>query len=142
MIQVLKEKLWAYIVSNNPELMFRLQEEYAVEGYLETQVRSVEKLWEQLQAEGRAEVEVIEVSMQQLTESLRPSRYQYLLTLLEEDFPADYLRLSESGTLTYEVVNMIEACAQLFSEFEFSEDNQEDRLLRYAIIEQVHTYLN
>ena len=138
---MLKEKLWAYIVHNNPDLMFNLQEDYSVTKYLEEKVNGILPMAEQLLSEGKPPYAIEELCLEAMTEELKPSRYLYLRSVLEEDFIQDYERLKESGTLTYEVVNLIEACKGVFDDFDFNRENEEDRHLRYAIIGQVHEYL-
>lgn len=138
----LKEKLWSYIVQNNPELMLRLQEQQSVTQYLETKVASVMPMVDQLLEEGRPQYIIEELCLDTLTADLKPSRYQYLLAVLEEEFPQDYERWKESGTLTYEIVNLIEACQGIFSDFDFNIENEDNRHLRYAIIGEVHNYLS
>ncbi len=137
----LKELLWAYIVHNNPDLMFNLQEDYSVSQYLDEKINGIMPMAEQLLSEGKPVYAIEELCIQQMTQELRPSRFLYVRSVLEEDFPDDYERLREGGLLTYEVINMMEACKELFETFGFSEETEEDRHLRYAVIAQVHDYL-
>ncbi|MDE3183104.1 MAG: DUF1896 family protein [Bacteroidota bacterium] len=141
MKEMLKEKLWAYIIINNPDLMISLEEDHSVRQYLDTKVNEVMPLAEQLLNEGEPHYIIAELCINAMTEDLRPSRYQYIRTLLEEEFPQDYERLKENGTLTYEVVNLIAVCEQVFSDFDFNKENKNNRFLKYAIIGQVHDYL-
>ena len=139
---LLKEKLWAFIVHNNPELMFNLQEDYSVTSYLDSKIKDIMPLVEQLLSENRPDYVVEELCLEQMTEELKPSRYHYLLSILEEEFSADYERLRESGTLTYEVVNLIAYCKDIFDGYGFNAANEEDRQLRYTVIGQVDEYLS
>jgi macrodomain Ter protein organizer (MatP/YcbG family) len=141
MQSVLTEKLWAYIVHNNPDLMISLQEDYSVTRYLEEKVNAVLPMVEQLLGEGRAPYIIEELCLNAMTEELQPSRYQYIRSVIEEEFNGDYERMKENGTLTYEVVNLIETCKGIFSDFDFNSENETNRNLRYAIIGQVHDYL-
>jgi hypothetical protein len=141
MQEMLKEKLWAYIVNNNPDLIIILEEGHSVTQYLATKVNAVMPLAEQLLNEGKPLYIIAELCINAMTEDLRPSRYQYIRTLLEEEFPQDFERLKENGTLTYEVVNLIAVCKQVFSDFDFNKENKNNRFLKYAIIGQVHDYL-
>lgn len=141
MQSMLTEKLWAYIVHNNPDLMLSLQEDYSVTRYLEEKVGAVMPMAAQLLSEEKPQYIIEELCLQAMTEDLKPSRYQYIRSVIEEEFNNDYLRMKENGTLTYEVVNLIEACKSIFSDFDFNSENEENRHLRYAIIGQVHDYL-
>lgn len=138
---MLKEKLWTYIVHNNPDLMFSLQEDYSVTRYLEEKVNAIMPIAGQLLTEGRPLYAVEELCLETLTEGLKPSRYLYIRSVIEEEFKQDFDQLKESGVLTYEIVNLIEACKGIFNDFGFSRESEENRHLRYAIIGQVHEYL-
>lgn len=141
MQSMLMEKLWAYIVHNNPDLMLSLQEDYSVTRYLEEKISAIMPMVAQLLREEKPQYIIEELCLQAMTEDLKPSRFQYIRSLIEEEFNSDYMRMKESGTLTYEVVNLIEACKSIFSDFDFNSENEENRHLRYAIIGQVHDYL-
>lgn len=138
---VLKEKLWAYIVHNNPDLMISLQENHSVSQYLDEKVNAVMPMAEKLSGEGKPQYIIEELCLDAMTEELKPSHYQYIRSVIEEEFPQDYERMKENGTLTYEVVNLIETCKSIFSDFDFNSENKANRHLRYAIIGQVHDYL-
>lgn len=138
---VLKEKLWAYIVHNNPDLMISLQENHSVSQYLDEKVNTVMPMAKQFSREGKPQYIIEELCLNAMTEELKPSRYQYIRSVIEEEFPADYQRMKENGTLTYEVVNLIEVCKDIFSDFDFNSETESNRHLRYAIIGQVHNYL-
>ncbi|WEK36114.1 MAG: DUF1896 family protein [Candidatus Pseudobacter hemicellulosilyticus] len=141
MFIVLKEKLWAYIVNNNPDLMFRLQDEYGVVKYLEEKVSGVMPLALRLLEEGKEGMAIHELCMEDLTADLKPSRFNYLTTVISEEFETDYARLRESGMLTYEAVNLVEFCKDTFEQLHFSTANEDDREIRYAIIGKVAEYL-
>jgi len=141
MQNVLMQKLWTYIVHNNPELMLNLQESCSVTRYLEEKVNAVMPMAAQLLDEARPQYVIEELCFNAMTEELKPSCYQYIRSVIEEEFNADYERMKESGTLTYEVVNFIEACKGIFNDFKFNSENEANRHLRYAIIGQVYDYL-
>ena len=141
MQNVLMQKLWTYIVHNNPELMLSLQESCSVIRYLEEKVNAVMPMTAQLLDEARPQYIIEELCFNDMTEELKPSRYQYVRSIIEEEFNADYERMKENGTLTYELVNLIESCKGIFSDFNFNSENEANRHLRYAIIGQVHDYL-
>jgi len=141
MQSMLMQKLWAFIVHNNPDLMLRLQEELSATGYLEEKVKGVMPMADRLIGEGKPLYIVEELCLDELTADLKPSRYLYIRSVLEEEFQQDYERLKESGTLTYEIVNLIKSCKDIFSDFDFNIENEDNRHLKYAIIGQVHNYL-
>lgn len=142
MQQVLMEKLRAYIAGNNPDLLIKLQGGYSLTQYLEDKVSSAMPMAEELIAQGKPQHIIEELCMNELTSDLRPSKFNYIRNVLEEEFADDYKRLLNTGVLTYEIVNLIEACEGMFETFEFSETNEDDRFRRYAIIAEIHDYLN
>jgi len=141
MEQELKEKFWKYIVEYNPDLMFSLQEDYSVMGYLNMKMEGIKETIVSMQQQNLPVFQIEEACMAILTDELRPSKYLFIREILEEEFPGDAERLRESGTLTYELINMIEACKAVFQRFGFTIENESDRFLRYAIIGTVDEYL-
>ena len=140
MQEILIVKLHGYIIQNNLDLLITLQENGSVENYLKEKVLSIETLLTQLMAED-APAYLIEVRcMDVLTQDLRPSKYNYLTSVLEEEFESNYSRLKENGTLPYEVINLIELCDPLFETVGFTEDNENGRHLGYAITGAIHEY--
>lgn len=139
MESILKERLWAYIVTHNPELMFSLQEDFSVTRYLEEKVKSVMPLVERLVSEEKPLYAIEELCLNELTEELKPSRFLFIKAIFDEEFPEESNRFKETGTLTYEIVNLIKVCELLFEKIGFSEGNH--MLLRDAIKEQVNKYL-
>jgi hypothetical protein len=142
MEHVLKEKLGSYIVANNPDLLTHLQADYSVSKYLEDKVQSVKSFMESLLASGVPGNEIEERCLHAMTADLRPSKFNYIQLLLEEEFSEAYNSMNAAGVLTYELINMVHACTPVFEAFAFSEANEDSRFLRYAIIAEVHGYLN
>lgn len=122
--------------------MVGLQEGYSVTRYLEDKVTSVMPLAEQLLAEGKPGYVIEELCLNEMTADLKPSKYHYLKKVLEEEFPSDYSRMLDAGVLTYEIMNLIDACKDVFAAMGFTDENEDDRFLRYAVITEIHNYLN
>ena len=141
MQEMLKEKLWAYIVQNNPDLMLNLQQDFSVTGYLEQKVFNVQPLLKKLLAQDKPAYVIEELCMAELTKDLRPSRFNYILSVLEDEFGQDFLRIKESGLLTYEIVNLISESETVFETFGFTQVNEQDRILRYAIAGTIRQYM-
>ncbi len=139
---ILKEKLQAYIIGNNPELMLSLQAEQSLTQYLEDRISTAMPLVMDLLEQGKPGYIIEELALNEMTISLRPSKFNYLKEVLETEFSSSYNSFKTAGVLTYECVNLIEACAEIFETFSFSEDNEDDRLLRYAVIARIHEYLH
>ncbi|WEA00760.1 hypothetical protein [Mucilaginibacter sp. SJ] len=62
--------------------------------------------------------------------------YDYVKLVLEEEFPATYLRFSDQGILRYELTNILEICAPLIRGLD-----EDDRFLKYEVIGTIADYL-
>jgi hypothetical protein len=133
--------LYQYIRANNPDILLDLEETGSVTTYLSNKVSSVDYLYKQLTTEGKPAYIIEELCMNLLTQDLKPSRYNYIHNLLETEFELKYNQLTESGLLLYEVSNMIKYCQSVFDDLNFSEENEDNRFLRYAITGVVKEYL-
>lgn len=134
-------KLHSYLVQNHLDLLISLQEDHRLSHYLEHKVDSVMDFCEALQAESRPVYVTEALCMEELTRDLRPSRFEYVRTLLEEEFEANYRRMSASGILTYEIINLIGACEPIFEVFGFGEESGDSRELKYAVMGMIAEYL-
>ena len=141
MQQILIAKLHEYITQNNPDLLITLQQESRVSSYLKDKVEAAGPLVDELAAENIPAYIILERSMDELTKDLRPSKFNYLISVLDEEFETDYSRFKESGILTYEVINLIEVCKPVFEALGFTVENEDDKHLRYAITGVVKEYL-
>lgn len=141
MQDILVPKLWRYISENNPDLLLTLQEEGGLTRYFQEKARLAAKLSRQMQAEMKPAYFIEEQCLNALTSDLRPSKYNYLKAVLEEEFEVHYQRLRENGTLTYEIANLIKFCGSVFEQIGFTEQTEDDPRLRYAIIGSIQVYL-
>ena len=141
MQDMLKEKLWTYIVHNNPNLMLNLQQDFSLTDYLEQKVFNIQPLVSHLLAENKPEYIIKALCMEELTKDLRPSKFNYIRGVLEEEFELDFLRIKESGLLTYEIINLITESETVFETLGFMQDNEQDRMLRYAIAGTIRQYM-
>jgi hypothetical protein len=140
MQEVLIAKLRQYITENNPDLLITLPQEGSVSSYLRKKVGAIDLLMNELLAAGTPAYIIEERCMDELTKELRPSKFNYLISILEEEFEADYYRLKESGLLVYEVINLIEICTPIFDALSFTVQNENNRHLRHAITGAVKEY--
>ncbi|MGJ1435652.1 hypothetical protein [Sphingobacterium siyangense] len=141
MHQQLKESLWAYIVHNNPELMFNLQEEYSVTRYLEDKVSSVMPKVLQLLEQDKPGHAILELCMDEMTNDLKPSKYHYIKKVLKQEFELFYERFKEEGILTYEAINLIDHCEPVFKELCFCRDNEDNGLIWAGVTGATAAYL-
>ena len=141
MQELLSQKLHSYLIHHHPELILNLQQTHTVSEYIQEKISGIQSLLDALLDAQKPGYIIEELCLDALTRDLRPSRFLYLREILEEEFTGDYLVMKENGTLTYEIANLITVCKQIFEALGFSEDNEGNRIIRYAIIGQIKEYL-
>lgn len=141
MQEVLVSKLLEYVRDNNPDLLFALEAADNLRVWLYEKAESVQPLSEQLKKDNQPQYIIIEQCLMEAKVELRPSRYNYILNLLEQEFEANYNSLDESGLLQHEVINMIGYCEPVFDDLKFSEENEDNRFIHYAITGMISEYL-
>ncbi len=139
MKQLLTKKLHTYIKDNNPELLFQLEQDNALHDYLSAKVIAALELMGHLSDEPEYIME--EACMEVLTQELKPSKFNYIINILEEEFLEKYEQLQESGTLKLEAINMVNQCLPVFEEQHFAEEDEDNRFLRLAITGAIGNYL-
>ena len=140
MQQALITKLHEYIRENNPDLLFQLEEDGKVTEYLSDKISTVSALIKQTE-NGKPAYIIEDACMDVLTQDLRPSKFNYISKLLQEEFESTYNQLQESGTLKFEVINLIDQCQSVFDDLKFSSENEDNQFLRYAILGTISEYL-
>lgn len=140
MQEVLSEKLHQYIIDNNLDLLIALQVNGSVSNYLKEKVAAIDALLNELIAANTPAYIIEECCMDELTKELRPSKFNYLISIFEEEFEMDFHRLKKNGILTYEIINLIEDCKPVFKAFGFTEENESNRHLHYAITGAIKEY--
>lgn len=141
MKEILIGKLLEYIRDNNPDLLFALEAEDKLRNWLYEKVSAAGPLIKQLNNINQPGYIIVETCLQEITRELRPSRYNYILHILEEEFEMDYKQLQQSGLLQHEIVNMINYCNSTFDDLVFAEENEDNQFIRYAITGVVSEYL-
>lgn len=142
MLEILKHKLYDYIRENNPEIIFSLEADCGITKYITEKVSSINDLLEQLKKESNPPYIVEEICFNELIKDLKPSRFNYISKILEEDFEFAFQQLSKLKLLQHEVVNIMIHCDPLFQSFNFNEENEDSRDLRYAVTGIISEYLD
>ncbi len=142
MKEILIGKLLEYIRDNNPDILFALEAEDKLRVWLYSKAEGVQSLWQQMERDKQPAYIIEEACLNELTRELRPSRYNYIINLLEQEFEQKYKLLQQSGLLQHEAVNMISYCDSVFNDLQFSEENEDNRFIRYAIIGAMSEYLD
>jgi hypothetical protein len=139
MQEILIQKLLLYMQDNNPELLLQLEEKSRVTDYLLSKVGMVDCLineWDEDQPAYILETACMDI----LTQDLRPSKYQYICKILEEEFEDYYEKLDATGLKKLEAINLLESCKQVFDDFGFDEESEDNRLLRYLVMGSMSEY--
>lgn len=140
MQEILLQKLQYYISENNPELLFQLEQERRLTEYLTDKVSTVNVLIAQ-SGKGQPDYIIEETCMDILTQDLKPSRYNYIRGILEEEFEKEFQLLCNTPLLQTEIINLTGYCKQVFDEIGFTEANEDDTFLRYNIMGAISEYL-
>lgn len=142
MKHILKEKLHHFLRSEYPDLLIALQEDKGVTAFIEQKVEAVTSLLEELKSKNTPEYIILEKCMDTLTGEFPPSRYSYVLEILEEEFSNDFHQFQFNGILQWEVLNMLKACTSVFDHFDFDNpENQDNRDLYNTVTGSLHEYL-
>lgn len=142
MKEILIVKLLEYVRENNPDLLFALEAEDKLRMWLYAKVESVEPLWQQMEKDKQPAYIIEENCLNELTKELKPSRYNYVLNILEQEFEQNFKLLQHTGLLQHEVINIISYCDAVFNDLKFSEDNEDNRFIHYVIVGAVSEYLD
>lgn len=129
------------MANNNPDMLLDLRASFSQMRYLEQKVYALQPFLAVLLAENKPAYIIEELCLNELTKDLRPSKFNYIRGLLEEEFGEEFIRMKEAGTLTYEIVNLTAACKPIFETLGFNEENEGDRELHYAIAGAIKDYL-
>lgn len=140
MRNILMHKLHDHLQANYPDMLLPLQDEQQVTGFLEERISQADILLDELVQQKLPEYEVEAICMQALTDALPPSVFDYISQLLQEEFEEAYTALKDKGILNYEILNIIESCQPVFADMPLTKDNEDDRLLRYAITGSIAAY--
>lgn len=140
MQNILINKFHEYIRENNPDLLLELEKDSKVTEYLSEKIDSVSALLNQLD-KGQPAYIIEDACMDVLTQDLRPSKYNYICNLLEEEFGDTYPKLIDTGLLKFEAFNLVNHCQSVFEDLKFSEETEDNQFLRYAIIGVISEYL-
>lgn len=141
MQEILIRKLEEHIRINNPDLLLHLQMEKADVDYLREKVQHVEPLLTELLAADIPLYIIEDSCMDVLTLDLRPSKFNYLLLLLRENFSTHYERFGMSGILLLELANLVVFCQPLLDALGFNEENETDKNLDNTVIQAMQDYI-
>ncbi len=141
MLNELRNKLLEYIRENNPDVLFQLEQEAGLTQYLNQKLNDVADLIERMKKERQPGYLIETMCLDQMTADLRPSKYNYICTILSEEFEEEYSKMVETGLLRYEAINMVTYCLPIFEDLRFSEETADNRFTRYAIAGMISEYL-
>lgn len=137
---ILINKLLEYIKKNNPDVLFQLEAEGKLRGYLYNKLASVSSMLIQMEEE-QPQYIIEEACLNAMITDLLPSKYNYICNILGEEFPEIYQQLVDNGLLQFEIINIIGHCQPVFEELAFNQANEDNQFIKYAIIGSLSEYL-
>ena len=126
--------LRAYLAQHHPDLLFEVERENGVNAFIAAAIESLGDQPDELARQGTPAYVIEEICMEQLTQGFRPSRYDYLLSLLEDEFNATFAVWAERDLLSSVVLILLRDCGTVFDRFGFCEQNEDDEQLRDEMI--------
>ena len=141
MLDELRNKLLEYIRDNNPDVLFQLEQEAGLTQYLNQKLNDVTGLLDRLKKESKPGYLIETICLDQMTNELRPSKYNYICNILSEEFEKEFSQMVNAGLLQYEVINIVTYCLPIFEDLRFSEETADNRFTRYAIAGMISEYL-
>ncbi|NLU94856.1 DUF1896 family protein [Chitinophaga sp. Ak27] len=141
MEKLLKEALQRYVAEYYPDMVQQFTADVPLSTYLEDRVTLVRPLMDELIAQGETAQQIVDACMQQIIKDLPPSKYQYLLMVLQEEFPDDYKNFKTAGVLRYKMIQLIGHCQQAFEDFDFDTQVPPDHRLEHRVIGEIAGYL-
>src|SRR5580704_9711433 len=118
MRRALYSLLYDHLRRNYPDQLLTLQDAGMVDEFLSRQAEALECIPELQKRGGLPWYAVTEFAEDWFTGTLGHSRYNYVCSVLLEEFGEVYEGWTQSGILTYEVANLIEDCGPVFDHFE------------------------
>lgn len=140
MKETLIQQLHQFLKDNNPEVLIELEATGKLDEFLQQKINAVSEYIQLLQSQHKPDYIIEALCLRELTKELRPSKFNYIKNILEEEFPGEYSRLASSDILSYEVINLVSHCEEVFTLIDFTEDNEDDKHLRYTITGAIADY--
>lgn len=141
MKKTLIELFLAYLAEHYPDQILKLRKDKDFEGFVEASFEALEVDPEELVRQGIPVYQVQEICLKQLTDAFGPSRYDYLLTLLRDEFGAVLDDWKAEDLLPSKAVALLGDCEPAFELFGFSHDQDENEGLRDALITAIYRSL-
>jgi hypothetical protein len=142
MRDILIKSLHTFLSDNYPELLVPLQADCAVTQYLNECVDGLGDLPAVLMKDGQPPEIVREICLDTIVKRFGPSKFNYVCSILQEDYEKEYYEWLDFGILKYEVFNILQECAPVFEHLGFKDDSDEEKVIRYAVAGTIQQYLN
>ncbi|MGN6437284.1 MAG: DUF1896 family protein [Agriterribacter sp.] len=142
MEQAILNEFIKVLIKSYPDLLLEVQESGQVNAFIQGKLEAIQPVVESLRNAGQPKYIIEELALDHLISTVGPSRFDYILQVLEEDFAELYSDMQGSGVFTYEAIGILLKVAHVFDELAFNEGNKDDRLLRYAIIGAIQEFIN
>lgn len=141
MLSNLKDRMVNHIVDNRPDLVELSDDNFLTNRMEKFWESSIQPIIEEKRKHGIPDLFIEEEVWEEFIVFLGTSQYDYVSSILFEYFIDSYISFSSVGILKYELLNIVILCERIFSEYGYSDANQDDRILELAVISAIDEYL-
>lgn len=129
------------LIKSYPDLLLEVQENGQVEPFIQGKLEAIQPIIQSLKEAGQPIYIIEQLALDHLMGTVGPSRYDYIMDVLEVDFVQLYSEMQRSGVFAYEAIGILLKVTHVFDEFAFTEANKDDRFLRYAILGAIQEFI-
>lgn len=142
MKEELKQRLLQLLLEDHLDIVIPLIENGKLDKHINERMASVETLYESLLEEVRMRrmqpTGMRSRCWQALVTDLSASKYHYVRNIMERH-SKKYSEIKESGMSTSTIISIINNCNQIFDEYDFNAEKEDDLALRDAVLKMIET---
>jgi hypothetical protein len=131
----------AYLFLHNPEILIKDSQIFTRPRLLKNKVKQTSDRIMAMIAAGSCRQEIIDQSVELITEELRPSRFGYVCAVIASEFPKTFLRWVRIDELAEQVLDVVNACEPVFCMFKFNSQKTEQHSIYQTVKNFIGHYL-
>jgi hypothetical protein len=124
----------AFISENNPDVIVSIGSTGSMKRFVRDKAEVAMDLAKNLKERGLPESEILDACFESMVKEMKPSRFNFLKDLIQNHFPEKLKRYSETGVMTYEIIQVIESHGHLFEKYRFGETETKNDLLETEFV--------
>lgn len=141
----MKEKLTklfiAYLAEHHPDMLYELKLKQELESFVKACLDGLDTDPDKMFKGGIPEHVIEEICLNQLAGLFGPSQYDYLISLLRDEFGYVLDNWKARDVLPSAAVALLENCRPLFEVFKFGQEDEDSQGLRDALIKAIYRSL-